>query len=186
MKKKKRKKKEEWKKNWRSESVAFSKRMASQLSLRNQPAKLQKTCKMRKYKDVSVEYKSMPSWYSGSHLFYAKLWTVADQKPMVKKIWKNMKIHGMVCPPSQNQKEDKNPSGSYHNNFFFLFFVLSLSPPLSLSLSLSLSFSIYFLLIFSSPLFKESLNISQFVLFGNPCKTYNNNNNWAEPQRGLS
>ena len=48
---------------------------------------------------------------------------------------------------------------------------------LSLSLSLSLSFSIYFLLIFSSPLFKESLNISQFVLFGNPCKTYNNNNN---------
>ena len=24
---------------------------------------------------------------------------------------------------------------------------------------------------------KESLNISQFVLFGNPCKTYNNNNN---------
>ena len=45
--------------------------------------------------------------YSGSHLFYAKLWTVADQKPMVKKIWKNMKNHGMVCPPPQNQKEEK-------------------------------------------------------------------------------
>ena len=54
--------------------------------------------------------------YSGSHPFYAKLWTVADQKPMVKKIWKNMKNHGMVCPPTQNQKEDKNPSGSYHNH----------------------------------------------------------------------
>ena len=53
---------------------------------------------------------------SGSHLFYAKLWTVADQKPKVKKIWKNMKNHGMVCPPPQNQKEGKNPSGSYHNH----------------------------------------------------------------------
>ena len=63
--------------------------------------------------------------------------------------------------------------------FFFVFrtFSFSTSFSLSLSLSLSLSFSIYFLLIFSSPLFKESLNISQFVLFGNPCKTYNNNNN---------
>ena len=57
-----------------------------------------------------------PTKYSGSHLFYAKLWTVADQKPMVKKIWKNMKNHGMVCPPPQNQKEDKNPSGSYHDH----------------------------------------------------------------------
>ena len=27
-----------------------------------------------------------------------------------------MKTHGMVCPPPQNQKEDKNPSGSYHND----------------------------------------------------------------------
>ena len=54
--------------------------------------------------------------YSGSHLFYAKLWTVADQKPMVKKIWKNMKNYGMVCPPPQNQKEGKNPSRSYHNH----------------------------------------------------------------------
>ena len=27
-----------------------------------------------------------------------------------------MKNHGMVCPPPQNQKEDKNPSGSYHNH----------------------------------------------------------------------
>ena len=27
--------------------------------------------------------------YSGRHLFYAKLWTVADRKPMVKKTWKN-------------------------------------------------------------------------------------------------
>ena len=44
---------------------------------------------------------------SGSHLFYAKLWTAADQKPMVKKIWKNMKNHGMVCPPPQNQKRIK-------------------------------------------------------------------------------
>ena len=31
--------------------------------------------------------------YSGCHLFYAKLWTVADQKPMVKKIWKNEPAH---------------------------------------------------------------------------------------------
>ena len=61
--------------------------------------------------------------------------------------------------------------------FFFRTFSFSTSFSLSLSLSLSLSFSIYFLLIFSFPLFKESLNISQFVLFGNPCKTYNNNNN---------
>ena len=27
-----------------------------------------------------------------------------------------MKNHGMVCPPPQNQKEDKNPSGSYHDH----------------------------------------------------------------------
>ena len=27
-----------------------------------------------------------------------------------------MKNHGMVCPPPQNQKEGKNPSGSYHNH----------------------------------------------------------------------
>ena len=27
-----------------------------------------------------------------------------------------MKNHGMVCPPPQNQKEDKNPSGVYHNH----------------------------------------------------------------------
>ena len=31
--------------------------------------------------------------YSGSHLFYTQLWTVADQKPMVKKIWKNEPAH---------------------------------------------------------------------------------------------
>ena len=27
-----------------------------------------------------------------------------------------MNNHGMVFPPPQNQKEDKNPSGSYHNH----------------------------------------------------------------------
>ena len=27
-----------------------------------------------------------------------------------------MKNHRMVCPPPQNQKEDKNPSGFYHNH----------------------------------------------------------------------
>ena len=31
-------------------------------------------------------------WYSGFHLFYAKLWTVADQNPLVKKTWKIGKI----------------------------------------------------------------------------------------------
>ena len=35
---------------------------------------------------------------------------------MVKKTWKNIKNHGMVCPPPQNQKEDKNPSGVHHNH----------------------------------------------------------------------
>ena len=33
-----------------------------------------------------------------------------------KRYGKNMKNHGMVCPPPQNQKEDKNPSGSCHNH----------------------------------------------------------------------
>ena len=33
-----------------------------------------------------------------------------------KKIWKKYENHGMVCPPPQNQKEDKNPSVSYHNH----------------------------------------------------------------------
>ena len=55
------------------------------------------------------------SSYSGSHCFYAKLWTVVDQKPMVKKIWENMKNHWMVCPPPQNQIEEKKPSWSYQN-----------------------------------------------------------------------
>ena len=59
--------------------------------------------------------KKLLFFYSGSHLFYAKLWTVADQKPMVK-IMENMKNYGMVCPPPQNQKEDKKPAGSYHNH----------------------------------------------------------------------
>ena len=27
-----------------------------------------------------------------------------------------MKNHGMDCPPPQSQKEDKNPSESYHNH----------------------------------------------------------------------
>ena len=40
-----------------------------------------------------------------------------EQLPRTKKIWKNMKNHGMVCPPPQNQKGDKNPaSESYHNH----------------------------------------------------------------------
>ena len=54
--------------------------------------------------------------YSGSHPFYAKLWTVADQKPMVKKIWKKYEKSWDGLPSSPNQKEDKNPSGSYHNH----------------------------------------------------------------------
>ena len=37
--------------------------------------------------------------YSGSHL----------PKPMVKKIWKNMKNHGMVCPPPPKSKRGQNP-----------------------------------------------------------------------------
>ena len=39
---------------------------------------------------------------------------------LTKNLWKkdmeNMKNHGMDCPPPQNQKEDKNPLGSYHNH----------------------------------------------------------------------
>ena len=31
---------------------------------------------------------SSTDWYSGFHFFYAKLWTVAYEKPMVKKVWK--------------------------------------------------------------------------------------------------
>ena len=45
--------------------------------------------------------------------FYRKLWTVACEKPMVKKVWKNMKNHVMVCPPPQNQNEVAKPSGSW-------------------------------------------------------------------------
>ena len=39
-----------------------------------------------------------------------------------KKDMENMKNHRTVCPPPQNQKEDNNPSGSYHSHlrpFFF-------------------------------------------------------------------
>ena len=35
---------------------------------------------------------------------------------MVKKDVENMKNHGVVFPPPKNQKEDKNPSDSYHNH----------------------------------------------------------------------
>ena len=50
-------------------------------------------------------------------IFLRKTLNCCSPKPMVKKIWKHMKNHGMVCPPPQNQKEDKNPSGFYHNHF---------------------------------------------------------------------
>ena len=55
--------------------------------------------------------------YSGSHLFYAKLWTVCSPKTYGKKdmekIWK---IKGWSALLPKNQKEYKNPSGSYHNH----------------------------------------------------------------------
>ena len=53
---------------------------------------------------------------------------------------------------------------------FLVFLELSFSPPPPPP-NLSLSFSIFFLT-FSSPLFNEHLNISQLVLFGNPCSVY--------------
>ena len=36
--------------------------------------------------------------------FYAKLWTFAYEKPMVKKVWKNMKNQVMVLPSSPKSK----------------------------------------------------------------------------------
>ena len=56
-----------------------------------------------------------PNSYSGSHLFSAKLWTAADQKPMVKKIWKKYE-KSWDGPSSPKSKRDKNPSGSCHNH----------------------------------------------------------------------
>ena len=49
--------------------------------------------------------------YSGSHLFYAKLWTVADQKPMVKKIWKKYGKSWDGLPSSPKSKRGQKPFG---------------------------------------------------------------------------
>ena len=49
--------------------------------------------------------------YSGSHLFYAKLWTVADQKPMVKKIWKKYEKLWDGLPSSPKSKRGQKPFG---------------------------------------------------------------------------
>ena len=43
--------------------------------------------------------------YSESHPFYAKLWTVADQKPMVKKIWKKYEKSWDGLPSSPKIKK---------------------------------------------------------------------------------
>ena len=51
------------------------------------------------------------SCYSGSHLFYAKLWTVADQKPMVKKIWKKYEKSRDGLPSSPKSKTGQKPFG---------------------------------------------------------------------------
>ena len=60
----------------------------------------------------------VPFWYSGSHLFYQEcIRTLLVLHKTVNSCWpksygkkdmENMKNHGMVCPPPQNQKEDKN------------------------------------------------------------------------------
>ena len=51
------------------------------------------------------------SVYSGSHLFYAKLWTVADQKRMVKKIWKKYEKSWDGLPSSPKSKRGQKPFG---------------------------------------------------------------------------
>ena len=61
------------------------------------------------------QYSELLQWIP---FFLRKLWTVVDQKPMVKKIWKiwmGKPWDGLPSSP-ENQKEDKNPSGSYHNH----------------------------------------------------------------------
>ena len=65
------------------------------------------------YKTVDFSQSNALREYSGFHFFYAKLWTVVYEKPMVKKVWKNMKNHVMVCPPPQNQNEVAKPLGSW-------------------------------------------------------------------------
>ena len=49
-------------------------------------------------------------------IFLRKTLNSCWPKTYGKKDMEKMKNHGMVCPPPQNQKEDKNPSGSYHNH----------------------------------------------------------------------
>ena len=47
----------------------------------------------------------MPVWdYSGFHFFYAKLWTVAYEKPMVKKVWKKYEKSWDGLPSSPKLK----------------------------------------------------------------------------------
>ena len=47
---------------------------------------------------------NIPHSYSGFHFFYAKLWTVAYEKPMVKKVWKKYEKSCGGLPSSPKSK----------------------------------------------------------------------------------
>ena len=91
----------------------------SEVVYNNNKKKIQTEKKL--YTERSFLYKCLdahrhPLWqkesnYSRSHLFYAKLWTVADQKPMVKKIWKKYEKSWDGLPSSPKSKRGQKPFG---------------------------------------------------------------------------